>query len=132
MNSFIQIWKKYALKYILVNNTALTFVLARFHNAPNTLANEAGAVDVVGAGLDSPRAYQLMLAALDTLAKLYDDPLNRFRFASCRCGRSIKLFIPKIISKSELVVLYWIRRNTVMFSSLSNRCLMFAKHLIIL
>ncbi|GBP81103.1 hypothetical protein EVAR_63408_1 [Eumeta japonica] len=25
-------------------------------------------------------AYQLTLAALDTLAKLYDDPLSRFRF----------------------------------------------------
>lgn len=27
-----------------------------------------------------PRTYQLTLAALDTLAKLYDDPLSRFRF----------------------------------------------------
>lgn len=50
-------------------------------------------------GLDSPRAYQFTLAALDTLAKLYDDPLSRFRSAACRSAHYT--FYPKLFRKQN-------------------------------
>lgn len=102
-NTYNNFWlcsTKYALVWVVVLSKLITLLSGYVYSEDAfCIMMESGSGPHRRTGLDSARAYQLTLAALDTLAKLYDDLLRRFRFAAWRCGRwSITLFYSKLFS----------------------------------